>query len=104
MLDDTLYPYLRAAKHGDVAMMQCLRRVGCPLPRDGGVFREAVEEDCGLEVLQWMVEQGFPVDWDGVEELDKDRRAAWRHKWNERSLWIHGMWQQAKAQEGELAA
>ncbi len=94
-------PYLAAAEHGDLAMLRCLRRVGCPLPVDGSRFAFAVEPGVCLEVLQLLLDLGFPADWDQVEEEDKRERPAWRHKWGERSVWIHGKWRQARAQARE---
>ncbi len=91
--------YLAAAKQGDLTMLRCLRRVGYPLPRDGSHFASAVEQGCCLEVLQLLLDIGFPVDWDQVEAADKQGRPRWRHKWSERSAWIHGQWRQARDRE-----
>ncbi len=87
--------YRAAAMHGDLAMLRCLKWLGYPL--DACVFTSAATEDrCRVGVLRWMVEQGFPVDWEQVEEEDREARPAWRHKWGQRTLWIHTMWRQSR--------
>ncbi len=50
--------YLTAARAGDRAMLEVLRRLGEPW--DVEVVR-AVREGCGVAVLKWMVEQGAPM-------------------------------------------
>ncbi len=78
-----------------MAMLRCLRHVGYPVPTDQGVFLFAVGECCCLPALQWMVEQGFAVDWDEVEELDQGRRPESSLEWDERSV-SNAMWEQAQ--------
>lgn len=96
--DSWCAPYLAAGQQGDMAMLRCLRRVGYPTPAHDRTLLRAVRAPCCLEVLQWMVDSGFPVCWHEVEQADRERRPAWRCRWSERSVWVHGMWQRAQAQ------
>ncbi len=93
-------PYRAAAKHGDLAMLRCLKRVGYPMTGSNHFLNMAIDEEYRMEVLRWLLDNRVQVDWNEVEWLDKEFRSAWRHRWSERSLWINSMWQQAKAQEG----
>ncbi|PNH04936.1 Ankyrin repeat domain-containing protein [Tetrabaena socialis] len=83
-------PYVQAACHGDLAMLRCLRRLGCPWGPDGSTLTRAVEgvikESYGSEehlqrMLSWLLDQGCPVDWDAVEEAasyeDRDELMGW---------------------------
>lgn len=90
-------PYLEAAKQGDLAMLRCLQRLGYPLPPCDDTLQLAVDAECPLEVLQWMVDSGFPVRWREVEAADREGRPAWRCKWSERSVWVHATWRQEMA-------
>ncbi len=90
-----LSPYLSAAQQGDMAMLRCLRRVGYPVPTNTSLFLLAVLMKCCVQTLQWMVDQGCPVDWEQVEQADKSHRPAWRREWSERSVWVNTMWRQA---------
>ncbi len=53
-------PYAAAGRHGDLATLRYLRRIGVPWGRS--VLREAVDRGAELPVLRWMVEQGAPWD------------------------------------------
>ncbi|PNH01265.1 Ankyrin repeat domain-containing protein, partial [Tetrabaena socialis] len=75
-------PYVRAARHGDLAMLRCLRRLGCPWGSGGSTLARAVEGFPGnsynsggiLEhVLSWLLDQGCPVDWDAAEAAAEDK-------------------------------
>ncbi|GLC34417.1 hypothetical protein PLESTB_000730800 [Pleodorina starrii] len=80
--------YLWAGYNGDYAVLDCLRRLGCPWAPDGSTFSRAVclagdEEPghsgdmgwcCSLEVLQWLLGQGCPVDWPAAERVARLRR------------------------------
>ncbi len=94
-------PYLAAARRGDMAMLRCLRRVGYPLPTNSGAFLLAVLERFCVRALQWMVDQGFPVSWEQVEQEDREARPAWRAEWSERSVWVNMMWRQAQDQRAQ---
>ncbi|GIL66943.1 hypothetical protein Vafri_20460 [Volvox africanus] len=81
-------PYLWAGYNGDYSVLECLRRLGCPWSADGATFTRAVclagdEEPghsgdmgwcCSLEVLQWLVSEGCPVDWPAAEKVVRMRR------------------------------
>jgi hypothetical protein len=81
-------PYLWAGYNGDYAVLECLRRLGCPWAADGATFTRAVclagdEEPghsgdvgwcCSLEVLQWLLRRGCPVDWSAAERVARLRR------------------------------
>ncbi len=82
-------PYLAAAQQGDVAMLQCLQRIGYPTPPNDETLLKAVRAGCRLEVLQCMADSGFPVCWHDVEAADREGRPAWRTRWSERSVWVH---------------
>ncbi len=99
--DPEFSAYLSAAKQGDMAMLRCLRRVGYPLPIDGRLFLLAVHERCCVQTLQWMLDNGFPVDWERVEQEDREERPAWRREWSERSVWVNMMWRQAQDQQAQ---
>ncbi|PNW78622.1 hypothetical protein CHLRE_09g389500v5 [Chlamydomonas reinhardtii] len=54
-------PYVRAAKRADQLMLDCLKRVGCPLPAEA--LTGALAWGVPLPILRWLVDQGCPVDW-----------------------------------------
>lgn len=86
-------PHVVAAQQGDMAMLQCLQRVGYPVATKRKVFQEAVRKRCCVRALQWMVDSGFPVDWEEVEQEDVQRRPASPRVWSEQSVWIHSQFQ-----------
>ncbi len=57
-LDST--PYVAAARHGDRATLDALRRLGVPWCLENEVA-EAVKNLCGEPALRWLVENGAPV-------------------------------------------
>ncbi|GLC60661.1 hypothetical protein PLESTB_001655000 [Pleodorina starrii] len=67
-MGDSGEPYVRAAQIGDLATLRCLRSLGCPWDPRGATFTRAVAQGCSRRVLQWLHEQGCPVNW----------AAAWR--------------------------
>ncbi|GIM03824.1 hypothetical protein Vretimale_8508 [Volvox reticuliferus] len=83
-------PYLWAGYNGDYSVLECLRRLRCPWSADGATFTRAVclagdEEPghsgdmgwcCSLEVLQWLVGEGCPVDWPAAEKVARMRRVG----------------------------
>ncbi|PNH01918.1 Ankyrin repeat domain-containing protein, partial [Tetrabaena socialis] len=73
-------PYWHALKNADLAVLRCLRWLGCPWGPVGHTFTTAVGACCGsapgqrkqlLLVLTWLVEQGCPVDWGAAEQEAK---------------------------------
>ncbi|PNH09956.1 Ankyrin repeat domain-containing protein [Tetrabaena socialis] len=75
-------PYQRALENTDLAMLRCLRRLGCPWGPVGRVFTSAVlsfrlitplRRKQHLLALTWLVEQGCPVDW-AEAEREAERR------------------------------
>ncbi|PNH11604.1 Ankyrin repeat domain-containing protein [Tetrabaena socialis] len=78
-------PYRQALGNGDLAMLRCLRRLGCPWGPVGCTFTHAVTSAMGargssvpvhLEQLTWLVAQGCPVDWAAAEQEAEQRRAG----------------------------
>ncbi|PNH02983.1 Ankyrin repeat domain-containing protein, partial [Tetrabaena socialis] len=59
-------PYVRAAADGDMAMLRCLRRLGCPWST--GTFQRLVGRECscswerGRRAFSWLRDEGCPVD------------------------------------------
>ncbi|PNH03533.1 hypothetical protein TSOC_010402 [Tetrabaena socialis] len=56
-------PYARAGGNGDLAMLACLLRLGCPWSPDGLTFEAALQAGCGLPVLRWLLGSGCSVAW-----------------------------------------
>ncbi|KAG2453064.1 hypothetical protein HYH02_002397 [Chlamydomonas schloesseri] len=54
-------PYVRAAKRGDMLTLDCLKRLGCPMPAEA--LTGALAWGAPLPALHWLVDQGCPVDW-----------------------------------------
>ncbi|KAG2437436.1 hypothetical protein HXX76_006087 [Chlamydomonas incerta] len=54
-------PYVRAAKRADALTLDCLKRLGCPLPAEA--LTGALAWGAPLPTLRWLVDQGCPVDW-----------------------------------------
>ena len=48
-------PYVRAAKRADQLMLDCLKRVGCPLPAEA--LTGALAWGVPLPILRWLVDQ-----------------------------------------------
>ncbi|KXZ51821.1 hypothetical protein GPECTOR_11g261 [Gonium pectorale] len=96
--------FLRAAEASDFAMLECLRRLGCPWGPPGKLFADCLSGyTYRIPVLAWLVEAGCPVDWAAALEL-ADARAAdrgifgdrgWRNPQQQRSdealaAWVRG--------------
>ncbi|GFR46540.1 hypothetical protein Agub_g8131 [Astrephomene gubernaculifera] len=60
------YTYATAGGHGDMAMLRCLRRLGCPWGPYGKTFAVCLSRWSPLPVLAWLLEEGCPVNWDAV--------------------------------------
>lgn len=55
---------MEAALRGDLAMLRCLRRLGCPW---GDAFAAAVRrQECGLAALRALLAAGCHVAWEPV--------------------------------------
>ncbi|GFR45447.1 hypothetical protein Agub_g6843 [Astrephomene gubernaculifera] len=55
-------PYKEAAADSDMATLRCLRRLGCPWGPHGKVFMNCIGQ-CEPSVLQFLLDEGCPVDW-----------------------------------------
>ncbi len=55
--------YALAGRHGDLAMLVQLRRLGVPWA--ARVVTAACDTGCSLPALRWMVEQGAPLEHPG---------------------------------------
>ncbi|PNH03750.1 Ankyrin repeat domain-containing protein [Tetrabaena socialis] len=80
LMGDDGEPYVQAARHGDLATLRCLRRLGCPWGPHSSTLTYAVAELVNesyeprgyvQRMLSWLLDQGCPVDWDALEA------AAW---------------------------
>ncbi|PNH03799.1 Ankyrin repeat domain-containing protein, partial [Tetrabaena socialis] len=71
-------PYLQALENGDLAVLACLRRLGCPW---GHIITHAIatcsearnifgpaRQALQLLALTWLVKQGCPVDWTAAKQ------------------------------------
>ncbi|PNH01437.1 Ankyrin repeat domain-containing protein [Tetrabaena socialis] len=74
-------PYVRAACHGDLVMLRCLRRLGCPWRPDSITLAREValmiyelhgSGEPVQRMLSWLLDHGCPMDWDAVEVTAKD--------------------------------
>ncbi|GLC50016.1 hypothetical protein PLESTB_000333300 [Pleodorina starrii] len=64
--------YLRAARNGDLAMLRCLHRLGCPWGRPGRLLAGCIRISSGasVAVLQCLLDLGCPeMDWDAAVKL-----------------------------------
>ncbi|PNH00865.1 hypothetical protein TSOC_013279 [Tetrabaena socialis] len=78
--------YSRALARVSLPMLRCLRRLGFPWGPGGRTFTDAVKwnvrtsygSPAELRLLQWLLEQGCPVDWDAaVVAAKKPELVAW---------------------------
>ncbi|PNH06649.1 Ankyrin repeat domain-containing protein [Tetrabaena socialis] len=86
-------PYVRAARHCDLAMLRCLRRLGCSWGLDGSTLARAVAKilknhyvhydsmEHVEHVLRFLLDEGCPVEWDAVEAAVKDGHEKGLMKW-----------------------
>ncbi|GLC45679.1 hypothetical protein PLESTB_001317400 [Pleodorina starrii] len=80
--------YLGAADNGDLAMLRCLHRLGCPWRPPGKLLADCIRSVVSVAVLQCLLDLGCPgMDWDAaVKSLEgraqlqpwesRERRAA----------------------------
>ncbi|GLC46503.1 hypothetical protein PLESTF_000987300 [Pleodorina starrii] len=64
--------YLRAAHKGDLAMLRCLHRLGCPWGPPGELLADCIRISSvvSVAVLQCLLDLGFPeMDWDAAVKL-----------------------------------
>ncbi|GLC49933.1 hypothetical protein PLESTB_000324500 [Pleodorina starrii] len=64
--------YYDAACGGDLAMLRCLRRLGCPWGPPGKLLADCIRISSGVSVavLQCLLDLGFPeMDWDAAVKL-----------------------------------
>ena len=72
--------YNAAAANNDLAMLRCLRRLGCPWGPDRGTFTNLAWCEYEFPVLRWLVEAGYPVDWDAAVKAAGQRTEVDRHE------------------------
>ncbi|GLC47528.1 hypothetical protein PLESTM_002098300 [Pleodorina starrii] len=67
--------YLRAARNGDLAMLRCLHRLGCPWgPPGGKLLADCIRNVVSVAVLQCLLDLGCPeMDWDAAVKLMENR-------------------------------
>ncbi|GLC35052.1 hypothetical protein PLESTM_000274200 [Pleodorina starrii] len=77
--------YLMAAHNGDLAMLRCLHRLGCPWEPPGEVLADCrwsllnvcIDSGFSVAVLQCLLDSGFPeMDWDAAVKR-AERTAHW---------------------------
>ncbi len=83
-------PYVWAGKVGDLATLNCLRRLG--VPWGAGAYRGPAQGkwmqagEMPLPVLRWLVEQGAPLDQEAVRE--DVRRAKEAGQFGDTVAWL----------------
>ncbi|PNG99976.1 hypothetical protein TSOC_014226 [Tetrabaena socialis] len=100
LVGDDSEPYIQAAYQGDLAMLCCLRRLGCPWRPDGSrltraaalMFRNPhVHGEPVQRVLSWLLDEGCPVDWKYLEAaakyIDNEGLMGWLQA--QRKQWAH---------------
>ncbi|GLC60700.1 hypothetical protein PLESTB_001659900 [Pleodorina starrii] len=66
--------YLGAALNGDLAMLRCLHRLGCPWGPPGKLLADCILNVVSVAVLQCLLDLGCPeMDWDAAVKLMEDR-------------------------------
>ncbi|KXZ56902.1 hypothetical protein GPECTOR_1g813 [Gonium pectorale] len=73
--------FVAAGFNSDFATLRCLRRIGVPWGACGLAFTEAVYSEmrcqgCSRQVLDWMLAEGCPVDWERALAAAGQRRAG----------------------------
>ncbi|GLC76449.1 hypothetical protein PLESTF_001782600 [Pleodorina starrii] len=65
--------YLGAARNGDLAMLRCLHRLGCPWGPPGKLLADCIRIVVSVAVLQCLLDLGCPeMDWDAAVKLAED--------------------------------
>ncbi|GLC33384.1 hypothetical protein PLESTM_000055500 [Pleodorina starrii] len=66
--------YLGPANNGDLAMLRCLHRLGCPWGPPGELLADCIRIGVSVAVLQCLLDLGCPeMDWDAAVTLVEDR-------------------------------
>ncbi|PNH04065.1 hypothetical protein TSOC_009814, partial [Tetrabaena socialis] len=74
-MGDDGQPYVWATSGGNLAILPCLRRLGCPWSPDGSTFTSLFKRGGNVKrALSWMLDQGCPVDWDQAEAAATERK------------------------------
>ncbi|GLC45465.1 hypothetical protein PLESTB_000317000 [Pleodorina starrii] len=74
--------YLRAACNGDLAMLRCLHRLGCPWGPPGNLLADCIRNVVSVAVLQCLLDLGCPgMDWDASVKLVEDRLVGQMETW-----------------------
>ncbi|GLC54303.1 hypothetical protein PLESTB_000849000 [Pleodorina starrii] len=65
--------YLGAARNGDLAMLRCLHRLGCPWGPPGKLLADCIRNQVSVAVLQCLLDLGCPeMDSDAAVKLAED--------------------------------
>ncbi|GLC63199.1 hypothetical protein PLESTF_000011000 [Pleodorina starrii] len=82
--------YLGATRNGDLAMLRCLHRLGCPWGPPENLLAECICFEVSVDVLQCLLDLGCPeMDWDAAVELVEDRaRMEPRERHAETLAWL----------------
>ncbi|GLC45466.1 hypothetical protein PLESTM_001738800 [Pleodorina starrii] len=66
--------YLGAALNGDLAMLRCLHRLGCPWGPPGELLADCIRNVVSVALLQCLLDLGCPEpDWDAAVKLAEHR-------------------------------
>ncbi|GLC49986.1 hypothetical protein PLESTB_000330000 [Pleodorina starrii] len=67
--------YLGAARNGDLAMLRCLGRLGCPWGPPGKLLADCIRFEVSVAVLQCLLDLDCPEpDWDAAVKVVEDWR------------------------------
>ncbi|GLC46471.1 hypothetical protein PLESTM_001879100 [Pleodorina starrii] len=67
--------YFKAAFNGDLAMLRCLHRLGCPWGPPGELLADCIRNVVSVAVLQCLLDLGCPeMDWDAAVKVAEDWR------------------------------
>ncbi|GLC51811.1 hypothetical protein PLESTB_000551000 [Pleodorina starrii] len=69
--------YLPAARNGDLAMLRCLHRLGCPWGPPGELLKNCIDSGFSVAVPQCLLDLGCPEpDWDAEVKM-AESKAHW---------------------------
>ncbi|GLC61072.1 hypothetical protein PLESTB_001713300 [Pleodorina starrii] len=68
-------PYYKAACNGDLAMLRCLRRLGCPWGGEDAALEPRRHSSLDPTVLQWLRQEGCDAYW--FEVLESGSTSCW---------------------------